>query len=100
MPERAVPVILYRVVGAAEEDVRDLGPAILCRLLQNEKNPVLFCAPLIFHNERVQMVVPALTTLFSRAIGYLGGNIIPGAWPDLTDKLDEIIVRLTSPGKL
>ena len=48
LSESGVPVVFNRVVAAAEKDIRDLGPVILERLVQDEEHPVLLRRPSTF----------------------------------------------------
>ena len=100
MPESAIPVVLDRIIGAPEEHIGELSPAILGIHLQDEEDPVFFNAPLILHDEWVQMVIPSLAALLTSATRDLRCDLIPRAWTYHAYKLDKTFVGLTIPGKL
>ena len=70
--QSGVPVVLDGVVGAAQEDVGDLGPPVLDSLVKYEENPLLLDAPTLLLQQRVQLVVPPLTALLASATRHLG----------------------------
>ena len=70
--QSGVPVVLDGVVGAAQQDVGDLGPPILDSLVKYEENPLLLDAPPLLLQQRIKLVVPPLTALLASATGHLG----------------------------
>ena len=70
--QSGVPVVLDGVVGAAQQDVGDLGPPILNRLVKDEENPLLLDAPTLLLQQGIQLVVPSLAALLAGATGHLG----------------------------
>ena len=63
--EDGVPIILNGVVGAAEDDARDFGPAVRRTPLQKEQNPALVQAPRRLLQHWIQLVVPPLAALLA-----------------------------------
>ena len=63
----AVAVVLDGVVGAAEENRRHVRPGVLHPHLHDVEDPAFFDAPSCVSQQRVQLVDPPLTTLFSRS---------------------------------
>ena len=72
-----VPVILDSVIAAAEQSVGDFGPVVLKGLVQDVQNPFLLLRPLVFLKKRIELVVPPLATLFSRAARHVNGYLLP-----------------------
>ena len=62
---RRVPVILDGVVCAAFQHLCDLGPLVVHNAVHEEKDPLLFFAPVDFLDSRVQMIVPPFSALFA-----------------------------------
>lgn len=88
MSENRVPIILDRVVWAAENHITYFGPAVHGTPLEDKENPALFKTPCSFLEERVQLIVPTLATLLARPFRDGLGNKFPLARPDVRDKLD------------
>ena len=88
MPENGVPIILDRVVWAAENHITDFGPAVHGTPLEDKENPALFETPCSFLEERVQLVVPALAALLARPFRDGLGDEFPLARSYVGDKLD------------
>ena len=65
--EDGVPIILNGVVGAAEDDARDFGPAVRRTPLQKEQNPALVQAPRRLFEHWIELVVPSFAALLSGA---------------------------------
>ena len=83
----AVPPILYRVVWAAQDDLRDLCPSILLFLLQNAQCPRFFTRPVTFLKQWAELVVPALATLLARAARHTGCDSLPVSGTNIDDQL-------------
>ena len=62
-----IPVVLDRVVGAALEDLGDLGPLVIHDAVHKEQDPLFFLVPVNFLDSWIQVIVPALATLLSYA---------------------------------
>ena len=62
-----VEVVLDVVIGAAGEELRDLGPSIAVLEMQIKNFLVLFFRPPVLLDVRVQVVVPALSALLTHA---------------------------------
>lgn len=77
MDQSGVPVVLDGIVWATQQVVGDLGPAILKALVKDVEHPVLFCWPSCLFQERVKLIVPALTALFTGAAGHVARDHIP-----------------------
>ena len=60
-------MVFYRVISATFEVLSDYGPLILVLVVLNVQNELLFERPIVLLDARVQMIVPAFTTLFSDA---------------------------------
>ena len=88
MPENGVPIILDRVVWAAEDHIAYLSPAVHGTPLEDKENPALFETPCSFLEERVQLVVPALAALLARPFRDGLGDEFPLARSYVGDKLD------------
>lgn len=72
-----VPVILDGVVCTSVQNLSNISPRVPVLSVANVKNPLLFFAPGVFLYHRIQMVVPALTTLLSGTIIKMRGNLGP-----------------------
>ena len=60
-------MVLDRVVGAAFEDLGDLCPLVADDAVHQEEDPLLLFVPVDLLYAGVEMVVPALATLFAHA---------------------------------
>lgn len=60
-------MILDGVVGAAFEDLGDLGPLVAHNAMHEEEDPFLLFVPVDLLDARVEVVVPALATLLAYA---------------------------------
>ena len=70
-------MVLNRVIGASLEIGSDHGPLIVELAVTNIQNELFFLTPLILLNLRVQVVMPALTALFTNATWEIVSNIGP-----------------------
>ena len=70
-------MIFDGVVSTALQVFGDDGPLVLLNPVMNIQNELLLDAPLVLFDERVQVIVPALTTLFTNAPGQVLRNIGP-----------------------
>lgn len=95
--QNGVPIIFDGVVGSAENDIGDLGPAVLSIPLEHAQNPAFFNAPACLLQERTQLVVPTLSTLFARAVADLESDLLPLARANVRDKLDQDSVLFAIP---
>ena len=93
-----VPVVLDGVVAAAKEDVSDFSPSILNGLVENVEYPVFFNRPICFLEERIQLVVPALTALLAGATFHLKSHVFPLVGTDLSDHVEKLQVLHVVPG--
>lgn len=98
--QRRVPVVLDGVVAAADQDICDFCPPIMNGLLKYVQNPIFLDAPGAFLEQRVQLVVPALSALLARAFGHFLGDQLPLVRAELSDDFDHEIVLLIVPGPL
>ena len=57
-------MILYRIIRPSHQMFRDISPPIPQKFMRQEQNPLLFLAPLIFLNIRIQMIMPSFSALF------------------------------------
>ena len=60
-----IPVVLDGVVGAARDELRDLGPFVADAVVRLHDNVVFLFSPRLLADRRVEVVVPALTALYS-----------------------------------
>lgn len=60
-------MIFDRVISPAFETLGNLCPLVASLSVTEVKNPLLFFAPLVLLDHRIQMVVPPLTALFADA---------------------------------
>ena len=88
MPKNRIPIVLDRVVWAAENHITYLGPAVHGTPLEDKENPALFETPCSFLEEWVQLIVPTLAALLARPFRDGLGNKFPLARSDVRDKLD------------
>lgn len=59
-------MVFYRVVGASWEHLSHFCPFVAVSSVCQEKDPLLVRHPLDLENAGVQVVVPALSTLFAQ----------------------------------
>ena len=79
-----VPVVFYGVVGAAEEEIGDVGPAIFEDLAEEVEYPVLLCRPKsCFLKQWVELIEPTLATLLPCALWHEVCYSIPLVWSNL-----------------
>lgn len=81
----SVPVVLDGIVAAPQQSLAEKGPlvaALLTLLLHQVEDPVFLRGPGAELEQRVQMVVPPLSTLLPRAIGDAIGDHVPVAGAD------------------
>ena len=93
-------MIFYGVVGAPVEDFRYFCPLVIKLSVFQKENPFFFFAPANFLYLRIQMVVPALTTLFSSPVLKVLSNFGPLFGPVLLNKLKNFPVFSLSPRAL
>lgn len=62
-------MVLDRVVGAALEDLGDLGPLVVKFAMEQVENPFFNFGPFTPLVSWVQMVVPALTAVLALSVG-------------------------------
>ena len=72
-----VPVILDRVVCATLEHLGDFGPLVVHNSVHQEQDPLLLLVPVDLLDAGVEVVVPALTALFSNATIQVLGDECP-----------------------
>ncbi len=92
-----VPVVLYGVVGATVEHFGDIGPLIIELSMHKEKDPLFFATPVDFLYARVQMIVPAFSTLFTHAARQMFCDRCPALWSMLLNELQHFPVLFFSP---
>lgn len=97
MAQNGVPIIFDGVVGSAQNDIRDLGPAVLSIPLEHAQNPAFFNAPACLLQQGTQLVVPTLSTLLARAVADFLSDLLPLARADLRDKLNQDSVLFAIP---
>ena len=85
-------VHLYLVVGAAGQHLGDVGPLVAHRLVRVEQRLILRAGPLTLVDIWVEVVVPPLPALLSRASGKRRGDDRPRACAVLADKLCDFVV--------
>ena len=61
----AIPVVFNRVVGPADNVLRDVCPSISQQLMRQVQQPLLLLVPLVLFNVRIKVVMPSLSALFS-----------------------------------
>ena len=83
--EVTVSVVFDGVVGAAQENSRNVGPGGLRLPLHDEENPAFFGAPERVSKQRVQLVYPSLSTLLSGSTREVLCDDRPLARPVLRD---------------
>ena len=81
-------MVLNVVIGAAGEELRDLGPSIAVLEMQIKNFLVLFFRPPVLLDVWVQVVVPPLATLLSNATLEVMSNLGPVLGPVSLDLLD------------
>mmetsp|Transcript_2676 Transcript_2676/g.5964 ORF Transcript_2676/g.5964 Transcript_2676/m.5964 type:complete len:317 (+) Transcript_2676:276-1226(+) len=95
-PRRRVPPVLHRVLGAAGQELGNFGPAVAPLGLRLDQDGVLVLGPPALLQARVQVVKPALATLFSDAAGDPLGDLAPLGDPGL-DAVDDDLVLFFGP---
>ena len=92
--------VLDGVVGATVYFLGDVTPPIPMDQVQLDNEQVLLHRPLALANGRVQVIVPALTTLLSNAPGQALGHVSPVPGARSRHNLREDLVLLFRPGAL
>ena len=95
-----VPEVLDGVVRAPQNHVGYLCPSVLLVSLKQEENPGFLCAPWALLEQRIQLVVPAFSTLLARSVLHLRSDGLPRARPYVTDQLHQGSVLLQRPSLL
>ena len=86
--QEGVPVVLDRVVSTTNELACDSSPLFWLFSLTDENDPDFFCAPLSpGFDQRIELVVPTLTTLLARASFDFDCDILPFGGSELDDSL-------------
>mmetsp|Transcript_38293 Transcript_38293/g.113514 ORF Transcript_38293/g.113514 Transcript_38293/m.113514 type:complete len:269 (-) Transcript_38293:3984-4790(-) len=108
-PQRAVPVVFHRVLGAPWQLTRDLAPAVADPLVHRHHDQLLSLAPRLFVDVWAQVVNPALPTLLAAAprLGPGPKSMVPVArdpaplaLPIQLNKLRQVLALLVSPWPL
>ena len=73
-PKRRIPPVLDGVVGAARQELGDLGPAVAETVVCVDDDLVLGLSPWVLVDARAEVVAPALAALFCYAVGQVGSN--------------------------
>jgi hypothetical protein len=93
-----VPMVLDCVVGAAVEDLRDVGPFVVELAVHQEQNPLLLATPVNFFDARIQVVVPALAALLAHPSRQVLCNRGPSLGALLLHELQHTPVLFLGPG--
>ena len=97
-----VPVVLDRVIRTTNELACDSSPLFWLFGLTDENDPDFFCAPLrLGFDQRIELVVPTLTTLLARASFDFDCDIPPFVGSMLDDAFhQDSVFGQTVPGFL
>jgi hypothetical protein len=87
-------VVLYRVVGSAWKQLRNLGPLVSQRGMCLEDRSILILRPRVLVDARMQMVVPPFSALFANPALQMAGNERPPLWSMLVYKFNYLIILL------
>jgi len=91
---RAIPMILDRVIGSPREELGNVRPLVAVFRVRGEDNFVLLAGPGGLANAWIEMVVPPLPTLFANASRQKGCNLRPFAWPELLYVIAHDVILL------
>ena len=92
-----IPIILDRIIRTAREEVSHFWPTLLCVDSEDQKGPFLLSRPWASLQERVQLIVPALSALLTGPLGEVLSYLGPIARSFVTDELDQELVGLLIP---
>lgn len=92
-----IPVILDRIVRSSREQFCDLSPSVSKPSMFPQDCVVLFGAPRILSDVRVQVVVPALSALFPNPTRQALCDLRPLFGSKFFDKLDNFLIIFFSP---
>ena len=95
-----VPVVLDGVVRAAGQVLGYLGPSIAHAHVQVDEERVLVVGPRRLLDVRIEVVVPALATLFAQAAAQVLGDERPALGAVLAYQVDHLGVLLLGPRAL
>ena len=95
--EGSVPVVLAVIVCPAYESLGNFCPPTLECSLTEEQNPLFVYRPWNLDYERVQVVVPAFSYLFSTALGCLSRNEVPVLRAITRHQLHKLNIFMTAP---
>eukprot|EP00964_Phaeocystis_antarctica_P018692 scaffold10319_cov51-Phaeocystis_antarctica.AAC.4 len=96
--EGGAPVVLYRVVGAAGQQLGDLSPPVAHLHVALEQDAVLLLAPGVSGQAVVELVVPPLAALLAVPPGHVLRDLRPLLCTVLLDERTQPPILLDRPG--
>ena len=90
-------MVLDGVVGPAGKHLGHFCPLVAVGSMGQEQYPLFMCFPFFLEDTGVEVVMPALATLFSQSSWYKLGDERPTLRPILFDESSDQVILVVSP---